>query len=291
MFINEYNADKWPDAQIIIEPSGQSNKKYGEGVYRFAADLTLPILMPKRGWEVVKKGRGYVHLRPPAVTPNPPFVVTIKVPTKEQAIEIANTCYLNGELGHRQIGEWPAFYRHKHQQKWNKFWTDNGEHKTEQLVDDPQSSLTMGEYGIWRIELKKKEDGSGFTYYEQAKFVGREEPKGINRIDPSLLEGKVYSIEQTKYERDLVARQKCIEYYGIKCQICDFDFEKSYGSIGEGYIHVHHIEPISTRGGEYAVDPIKDLIPLCPNCHAMVHRRRIPFSIEEIREVLKKSEQ
>ena len=50
------------------------------------------------------------------------------------------------------------------------------------------------------------------------------------------------------------------------------DFENMYGELGKGFIHVHHIVPISMIGKEYKIDPIKDLVPVCPNCHAMLHR-------------------
>lgn len=54
-----------------------------------------------------------------------------------------------------------------------------------------------------------------------------------------------------------------------------------------GFIHVHHINQISDIGKEYEVDPIKDLIPVCPNCHAMIHSKRPAFTIEEIKEIRK----
>ncbi len=57
-------------------------------------------------------------------------------------------------------------------------------------------------------------------------------------------------------------------------------FEEVYGEKAKDYIEVHHIVPISERGGDYMVNPIKDLIPLCPNCHAMVH---YGFSLEELK--------
>jgi len=65
------------------------------------------------------------------------------------------------------------------------------------------------------------------------------------------------------------------------------NFADRYGEIGDGFIHVHHLRPISSIGAEYVIDPISDLRPLCPNCHAMVHRRAPAITIEELREVLR----
>jgi 5-methylcytosine-specific restriction protein A len=40
-------------------------------------------------------------------------------------------------------------------------------------------------------------------------------------------------------------------------------------------------------GGEYQVDPIADLRPVCPNCHAMLHSRRpTPLSIAELKRII-----
>ncbi len=73
------------------------------------------------------------------------------------------------------------------------------------------------------------------------------------------------------YERNPYARQRCIEHYGCRCSVCGFDFEKVYGEVGSGFIHVHHLKPLSEIRKEYVIDPIADLRPICPNCHAMIH--------------------
>jgi 5-methylcytosine-specific restriction protein A len=68
--------------------------------------------------------------------------------------------------------------------------------------------------------------------------------------------------------------------------ICGFDFEARYGEFGKGFIQVHHIVPVSEIGERYVVDPKSDLVPVCPNCHAMIHRRHPPLSIGELREII-----
>jgi 5-methylcytosine-specific restriction protein A len=98
----------------------------------------------------------------------------------------------------------------------------------------------------------------------------------------SLAEGTVTEATVNVYERNPVARQKCIDRYGCTCFVCNFDFEAEYGTLGRSFIHVHHLIELSTIRGEYTVDPIKDLRPLCPNCHAMIHRKRPAFSIDEL---------
>ena len=106
----------------------------------------------------------------------------------------------------------------------------------------------------------------------------------------SHTEGSVTQTIVNRYERDPRARAKCVKEYGPVCQVCSLDFEKKYGAIGEGFIHVHHIKQLSDIGEEYEVDPVADLVPVCPNCHAMLHKRRPPFSVEELQEMLRDTE-
>ena len=101
-------------------------------------------------------------------------------------------------------------------------------------------------------------------------------------------EGSVTTVKVNKYERNQEARRKCIEIHGCQCKICGFDFEKTYGEAGKGLIHVHHVVPISSIKEQYQIDYEKDLIPVCPNCHAMIHRKKDPYSIDEIRVMLSK---
>ena len=66
------------------------------------------------------------------------------------------------------------------------------------------------------------------------------------------------------------------------------DFEEKYGIVGKDFIHVHHIVPLNTIGEEYLVDYEKDLMPVCPNCHAMLHRKvnGKELTVEELKELL-----
>lgn len=89
----------------------------------------------------------------------------------------------------------------------------------------------------------------------------------------NCVEGAKTTIEVNKYERSYVARQKCIDENGCYCHICGLDFEKRYGKVGKNFIHVHHKIPLNEIKEEYIIDPINDLIPVCPNCHAMLHRK------------------
>lgn len=101
--------------------------------------------------------------------------------------------------------------------------------------------------------------------------------------DESYFEGSVKSVVVNAYERNPKARAACLAHYGNSCYVCGFNFGEAYGSIGNGFIHVHHLIEISSIGKKYSVDPIKDLRPLCPNCHAMVHTQKPAISPEELK--------
>ena len=107
----------------------------------------------------------------------------------------------------------------------------------------------------------------------------------------TVFEGAKKEIVVNRYERSLEATDECITAHGCKCAVCDMDFEKVYGEMGRGFIHVHHIVPLSSIGKEYELDPLKDLVPVCPNCHAMLHRKEPPYDVDDLRKkMIKKAD-
>ncbi len=107
--------------------------------------------------------------------------------------------------------------------------------------------------------------------------------------DSSYSEGAVTRILVNRYERDAAAREACIARYGVMCHLCGFVFADFYGEIARDLIHVHHLRPISDVGSDYQINPVEDLRPVCPNCHAVLHRRDPPYSLDEVRQSVKKN--
>lgn len=110
-------------------------------------------------------------------------------------------------------------------------------------------------------------------------------PEEIDHAE-AYFEGASTTVSVNSYERSAEARAACIAHHGYSCAACGFDFEQVYGDIGKNYIHVHHIVPLSSIGKTYKIDPVKDLVPVCPNCHAMIHTSKKPLSIKKIRKRL-----
>lgn len=104
-------------------------------------------------------------------------------------------------------------------------------------------------------------------------------------------EGAAFSVETTRYERSRLNRAACLQLRGTKCLVCGFDFGETYGPLGEGFIHVHHIVPVSNIGPDYVVNPASDLAPICPNCHNMVHRTEPPLTVEQLQNVIREAGQ
>ena len=129
----------------------------------------------------------------------------------------------------------------------------------------------------------------GGSWYASDDGLGNLLPEEVETPE-QYIEGASKTVSVNTYERNSDARAKCIEYHGFKCAVCSFDFEHVYGAIGEKYIHVHHVIPLAEIQKEYLLDPVKDLIPVCPNCHAIIHRTRPPLTVEQLKKHLLSNE-
>lgn len=101
------------------------------------------------------------------------------------------------------------------------------------------------------------------------------------------VEGAAVNVPVNAFERNARARQACVDHHGYDCTVCGFNFARTYGPPGEHLIHVHHVVPLAAKGQTYVVDPAVDLRPVCANCHAIIHRRRPPYSIDEARALIR----
>lgn len=136
----------------------------------------------------------------------------------------------------------------------------------------PESATVLE--GLW-IEHLRELGLSPVTYPEEVDTPER------------FWEGALRRITVNAYERDPRARKACIDHYGFKCQICQFDFVERYGAIGKEFIHVHHLTQLNISK-TYLVNPVEDLLPVCPNCHAMIHRENPCLTPHDLKQRLKK---
>jgi len=160
-------------------------------------------------------------------------------------------------------------------------------------------SLISGEYPVYLFVRYSNKD-LFFTflgYGTMFDYSGDNESWIVWRINTSFdkerakqrkkfVEGKKIQRFINCYERDIRARQACLDAFGYTCIVCNFDFEKKYGHLGRKYIHVHHLKELSMLGNDYIVDPIEDLRPVCPNCHAMLHKSKPAYTIEQLKALI-----
>lgn len=113
-----------------------------------------------------------------------------------------------------------------------------------------------------------------------AGYVGPDD----GEVPGTYEEGETSNVRVNRYERNRAARAACIAANGDVCLACGFDFRQVYGQMGDGYVQVHHVVPISQIGKRYTLDPVNDLVPLCANCHVMAHRQRPdPYTVKELK--------
>ena len=114
------------------------------------------------------------------------------------------------------------------------------------------------------------------------------DPPRISRRENKIVLTWYGKNDKKRYERDPLNRRIALEIHGTVCVVCGFDFEKFYGKRGQGFIEVHHTLPLSLSGEQQPVNPQTDLLPVCSNCHRIIHRRRDKvLTIEEMKQITK----
>jgi HNH endonuclease len=277
----------WPIQTIEIVPVDKAPKKYGFTTYRFYAAMTLSVILPRRGWMLVKKTKNYVYLIPPPDQTSPPFYISIAVPTPAECLELARRSHAKGQSWMGQLGEWPAWYLHERNNDMREMWRDptTGEMASRLHRNLPKSSLSIGEWGAWKVDVTGVSGEFAMGILAPSLAPAQEAANSAEEL--AFPEGALKTVELTIYERNATARRLCIEHFGPTCQACGLNYEDKYGSIGANLVHVHHVTPLSAIGKTYQVDPVRDLVPLCATCHHVVHRRDPPCPVAEIRDAIK----
>ena len=187
------------------------------------------------------------------------------------------------------------------------FWTDKDQYYVgitsfyarfkllEEYTDDILSLHHLHEHGYEGIPRSVREckDEGLIDFLLHPHQMVNEDVYDVDypEDDEKLYEGALVTVKANKYERNQKARRECVAKKGYQCLVCGRDFEATYGEIGKNFIHVHHLTPISTIGKEYELNVERDLVPVCPNCHYMLHRKDPPYTIEELKEILSKVEE
>ena len=112
-------------------------------------------------------------------------------------------------------------------------------------------------------------------------------PDGLPEQTFPMEEGTKKTIEHSIYERNPAARKACIEHYGYRCSVCGMDYESLYGPAGIDKIHVHHLIQLSEVRDTHKTDPVRDLRPVCANCHLIIHAKTPAYTIDEVKQMIR----
>jgi len=147
--------------------------------------------------------------------------------------------------------------------------------------------LDLGDANRGAIEgVKWKQKGTSRFEVADVDVEYTSPPPG--RLD-MLYEGAVRRLLRNGFVRSARARQMCVVNHGSACVVCGFDFGQTYGPVADGFIHVHHLKPLSKGRRRHRVDPVTDLRPICANCHAAIHLQNPEFSLEQLSRMVARS--
>ena len=282
----------WPAVLVRHGPTGVD--------YFFAAMQTIKVILR------TKKDRTFEHQE-------------IEIPTDEAMIEVVQRFRGQAEPENTEVDGWRVRYRPPGQVFTGpspNLFGEGESYGPHQLTGKTWATCTVGKKEwaamfVWdddderpRKLLTTKGVLEGHPIAIQERLFDwhpmprplleqsmAEEPSNSEGTSPTavldlLHEGARVRVHADRYERDPAARAACIEHYGPRCVVCGFNFEATYGDAAAGFIHVHHLRPLSADGEDHVVDPIADLRPLCPNCHSFVHLRVPPLDVEKARGVV-----
>jgi len=170
----------------------------------------------------------------------------------------------------------------------------------ESILGRHPDGLNVGEYDGWSaIALGEQVQKRGFVWrlrgevLEEVLDYAAREAHGVDsqhvvalRVGKHYSEGAFTQLTVNRYERSKEARADCLAHFGPVCACCGIEFEQLYGQEMAGFIHVHHLLPLASLPENYQVDPLRDMRPVCPNCHAVIHRFDPPRTIEEVKQLL-----
>jgi 5-methylcytosine-specific restriction endonuclease McrA len=214
-------------------------------------------------------------------------------------VEVANKHFGSGKFCRRELmdmterevrrrGLWtPADDRLSHSKGTKTVGLANIDYRFSSLAE--RGTIVSEQRNVWRLASPKPP--SPRKTLQRTKVAAQDTRLYPDEVDSSgpYSEGAVHQVTVNAYERDAEARKKCIAHYGARCFVCGFDFQLVYGTFAKGFIHVHHIIPLSQIGDTYEVHPLNDLRPVCPNCHAIIHLGGNCRSIDEVKQSLQEA--
>lgn len=167
--------------------------------------------------------------------------------------------------------------------KWRQI---DGVYKYEAEINTPDGKRSGVSTRVIAIPLDELEDYLQCDA-DVVKPMTEVPEASADSLTSTRIEGGKVTYYGTRYERNPKLRKEAIEAHGYRCAACGLEFEKVYGCLGEKYIEVHHIKPLSLYKGSHEVNAETDMVCLCANCHRMIHRcNGGTLTVDELKEHL-----
>lgn len=220
---------------------------------------------------------------------------TKKIRIGDKALFLKQSLEPKGILGFGTIISQPYESKHWSTNKEDALYVDISwdYFSSTPIIDRSELATKPYNSAYWdprRSGISIDEEVAGLVLDECLKRIDYLPAKNPDEItENNLPEGAKKTITVNAYERSIEARKRCLAHYGYDCTVCGLNMAKVYGEVGDKLIHVHHIIQLSTIQKNYFIDPIKDLRPVCPNCHSIIHKRNPAYTIEEVKKFLIKS--
>lgn len=116
-------------------------------------------------------------------------------------------------------------------------------------------------------------------------------PPPSTLYDPDLpffaTEGSQKLVSHLTRERDKkivdLKKQTTLATKGhLSCEVCNFNFARTYGHLGDNFCEVHHLVPLSSLKDETVATALDDLAIVCSNCHRIIHRSTPPLTLQDL---------
>ena len=113
--------------------------------------------------------------------------------------------------------------------------------------------------------------------------IEEDENSEIDAVKEGQVLYKLHKVRERDKKIVTAKKQQVLKEKGVlRCEACGFDFKKTYGDLGEGFIECHHLTPLSNFISAKETT-LEDLALLCSNCHRMIHKDLSISSINQFR--------